>query len=85
MPSLTDFVDKGAQRGRVSVIDRLPKDVRDQLIAAQLAGSRSSRQMLLWLHNDPDLPDLCRDVTRSMLQAWFVRRGIRFGGGHDES
>lgn len=85
MPSLDEFTSDQVRGGRVSVVDLLPDGVRDQLVAAQLAGSKSTRLMVEWLHNDPDLPDVCRRVTRSMLHNYFVRRGIRFGGGRGES
>ena len=60
-----------------SKVDLLPDDVRGQLIDAYETASHSMSQMLWWLHNDDELPDVCRDVTRKALEQWFIRRGFR--------
>lgn len=62
-------------KGRVSVVDLLPDDVREQLVEARETGSHSLTQMLWWLHNDPDAGEHGPNVTKDALRQWFDRRG----------
>lgn len=65
--------------GRTSAIDRLPDDVRDQLVDARLAGTHSVRAMVAWLTNEG-----YTDVTVNALANWFSTRGYPSGAGRVE-
>jgi len=62
--------------GRVSGVDLLPDEVRDQLIAARLSGSHSVGAMVAWLKAEG-----YEHVSTAMLSCWFQARGYRHGGG----
>lgn len=57
--------------GRISVVDRLPDEVREQLVAARRNGTHSVNQMVAWLKHEG-----YEDVTRDALFNWFWTRGI---------
>lgn len=84
MPSLDEFVATSRPRGRVSLVSRLPDEVREQLVAAFTAGLCPVREMIDWLHKDPELPEICRQVTMPMLHKWFERSGYKFGEAHGQ-
>lgn len=60
--------------GRVSVIDTLPEEVREQLIEARLSGSHSTGAMVEWLKSEG-----YNNVNASTLSNWFQARGYRHG------
>jgi hypothetical protein len=66
----------GRKPSRLSVVDRLPADVLEQLIAARRAGTHSVTAMAEWLahegHTDPP-------VTANALRNYFANRGINIG------
>jgi hypothetical protein len=62
--------------GRPSVVDLLPTDVRDQLVAARQTGSHSVSAMIEWL-NAEGYGEL--NVTPNALYNWFTTRGIHRG------
>lgn len=60
-----------ANVGRQSCVDRLPDDIRDQLVKARTTGSHSAAAMVAWLkHEGYD------EVTTAALYNWFQTRGI---------
>lgn len=60
--------------GRISVVDQLPDDVRDQLVDARRNGTHSVSAMVEWLKAE-GYEHL--NVTRDALYNWFQTRGIR--------
>lgn len=60
--------------GRSSAVDRLPDEVRDQLVEARRTGSHSVSAMIAWLKHEG-----YEDVTRNALFNWFSTRGIDRG------
>lgn len=65
---------------RLSVVDLLPDDVRDQLITARLAGSHSVGAMVEWLKAEGH-----DRVTVAALSCWFQSRGHRHGAGNADA
>lgn len=63
----------GFQRKRLSQIDLLPADIRDQLIAARLNHTHSVSEMVTWLHDAHD--GQYQNITKAMLDNWFQRWG----------
>lgn len=61
---------------RLSSVDRLPDEVRDQLVAARLANTHSVPAMIDWLHAEGH-----QDVTVSALSCWFLARNMKAGSG----
>lgn len=66
--------------GRLSVVDTLPDEVREQLIEARLAGTHSVGSMVEWLAHEG-----YEQVTASALSGWFQSRGHRAGGGRGDA
>ena len=66
------------QVGFVSSVDLLPDEVRDQLVAARLAGSHSVSSMVAWLQNEGH-----DRVTSNALSNWFQTRGFKSGGARE--
>jgi phosphoserine phosphatase len=73
--NLSDWPSKRAV-GRVSVVDQLPPEVVEQLIAARRAGSHSVGAMIAWLKSEGH-----DTVSVSALTNWFQARGYRHGAG----
>lgn len=59
---------------RQSVVDALPDDVRDQLVAARTAGTHSVSAMIDWLTAEG-----FDQVTPGALSCWFLNRNIKAG------
>lgn len=65
---------------RLSVVDLLPDEVRDQLVQARLAGSHSVGAMVEWLKSEGH-----DRVTVAALSCWFQSRGFRHGSGSGDA
>jgi hypothetical protein len=65
----------GFQRKRVSKVDLLPSDIRDQLVAARNNRTHSVAEMVTWLHDA--FGDQYRHISKPMLDNWFQRWGYR--------
>lgn len=65
-----------SEREDKSAIGKLPKHVRDDLVAARKARSHSVPQMIEWLHYDPEHGDAYRHIHAELLHQWFRRRGL---------
>lgn len=65
---------------RVSVVDLLPDDVREQLIESRLAGNHSVPAMVAWLKSEGH-----DQVSTSALSAWFLNRNLRHGGARADA
>ena len=63
---------------RVSVVDTLPDDVREQLVIARLNGTHSVNVMVEWLKAEG-----YEQVTPGALSCWFLNRNIKAGAGGD--
>jgi hypothetical protein len=64
---------------RTSVVDRLPKEIRDQLIEARTAGTHSTSSMIAWLHSEG-----YTDVSLNSLTWYFRTRNITIGAKRDK-
>ncbi len=71
---LSEFVDS-----KRSIIDLLPDEVVEELVAARRANTHGPSAMVRWLHNNPEFGDDYKHVTVQQLEKWFARRGIRAG------
>ena len=59
-----------------SAIDRLPTEVREQLIEARVKRTHTVLEMVDWLH-DAAFEENYKHISEPMLNNWFVRRGYR--------
>ena len=75
---LSDMPNKDQARLGKSSVDRLPDEVRDQLVAARRADTHSVNTMVEWLrtlgHND---------VSANALNNWFNVHRVDRGGACD--
>ncbi len=59
-----------------SAVDRLPDEIREQLIAARVNHTHTVQEMADWLC-DESFNNAYDHVSVPMLNNWFVRRGYR--------
>jgi len=70
------LADMPKRQRHFSAIDRLPDDIREQLIQARVTRTHTIQEMLDWLH-DESFEGAYNHVSVPMLNNWFVRRGYR--------
>lgn len=75
---LSEMPDKDSARLGKSSVDKLPGEVRDQLVAARQADTHSVSTMIEWLRS------LGHDgVTVNSLNNWFNAHQVARGGRSD--
>lgn len=68
--------DMPKKQRQFSAIDRIPEEIRQQLIDAKTKRTHTILEMLEWLHNE-DFENAYDHITAPMLNNWFMRRGHR--------
>jgi hypothetical protein len=68
--------DMPKRQRHFSAIDRLPDEIRQQLIDARINRTHTIIEMNEWLH-DESFEGAYDNISIPMLNNWFMRRGYR--------